>query len=433
MKFLYTFLLFIITSTAWAQKPDSIKVDRDSTLSGYKADIPFVNPTNKDVEMAYQDRKASEYRFDPNHTQPWFDFKRQLNEDTGLQISSNYTATFMGASSTIEAGGQKNAMSAIWDLTLKWNAINRNKEGWKGTFVYWIDSRHAYYDDFPVQNLYQETGSALIPALKFGKWSLRTLEFYYQQQLFSRLAVVVGKIDMADWFTYNGLLHPMMHFSDFGFSVNPTVSWSNTGLGVVVGGWLDKKKRFGLVAGFNDVAGDDITQNNFLDMGAPSWGAGKFLKMAEFNYSPKQGLYYFNRLSMTVWHSDAGTPDETGWLTTDANQGFSVQGTWFINNQHIPVVTFGYSEGAGANRLSKLNVSAMYGRVFENHDLFAIGLNYTESAITDRSQLLSEIFYRYTISKALVVTPVAKIVLNPALDPNTNRLFYYGLRTRISF
>jgi len=91
------------------------------------------------------------------------------------------------------------------------------------------------------------------------------------------------------------------------------------------------------------------------------------------------------------------------------------------------------SDGAAGNRLSKLNISGMYGRVFENHDMFAIGLNYTKSAITDRAQGTGEMFYRYTLSKALVLTPVIKGIVKPVLDPNKDFLFYYGLRSRISF
>ena len=427
MKYGLCFLFIIgLTANLFSQQTDT-----DSTLSGYKRTLKLGNPTNKDAEMAEQDLSALYYRLDTKVTQPWFDWKRKLNENTGLQISTNYTATFMGASSTIQEGGQQTAASAIWDFTLKWDIVNRNKPGFKGTLVYWIDSRHTYYDGFPVQNLYQETGSGLINALKFGKWSLRTLEFYYQQQLFNRLAVLVGKIDMADWFTYNGLLHPMQHFTDFAFSINPTVSYSNTGLGVVAGGWLDNRRRFGLIVGFNDVIGDNISRNNFLDFGAQNWDNGKFLKMIEFNYSPNSDLYYFNRLSITAWHSDEVTLADNDFYESPSNRGFSIQGTWFIQNKHIPVFTFGMSDGDAANRLSKLNISAMYGRLFANRDMLAIGLNYTKSAITDRGQGLMEIFYRYTLSRALVIAPVIKGVINPALDPDTNFLFYYGVRSRI--
>ena len=52
VKSVITSALLLVCITAFAQE----KSIGDSTLSGYKADIPFVNPTNKDVEMAYQDQ-----------------------------------------------------------------------------------------------------------------------------------------------------------------------------------------------------------------------------------------------------------------------------------------------------------------------------------------------------------------------------------------
>ena len=233
---------------------------QDSMLSGYKPQLKVGSPTNKELEMALQDHKAPFYRLDTKVTQPWFDWKRKVKDSIGIKLSINYTAMFIGATSTIAEGNQQTAASGIFDATLNWNIINRKKGKNQGNIIFWIDQRHLYFGEVAPQNLNFETGSATFPAVKFGKWDIRMLELYYQQKLFDRIAIVVGKIDMPDWFNYHGLLHPMMHFTDFGLNIIPTVSWSNPGLGVVVGGWLDKKKRFGVLAGLNDVAGDDISQ-----------------------------------------------------------------------------------------------------------------------------------------------------------------------------
>jgi porin len=408
------------------------QVKDSASLSGYKSEKLSLNPNNKDMEMEIQDRKAPYYRLDVKVSQPWFDWKKRLNDNTGIKLSFNYTSQFLGATSVIQDGMQQTAFSGIFDATINWNFINRKKDKNKGSLIFWVDSRHLYYGETPPHFLNFNAGSALLPALKFNKWTFRTLEFYYQQQLFNgRAGLVVGKIDMPDWFTYHGLLHPMMHFSDLGFSVNPTVNWSNPGFGIVAGGWLDKKKRFGIQAGLNDVAGDNLNSPNFLDMGTTGWENGKFLKMVEFMYAPTSNPY-FSRIGLTYWHSDELLADEGSWFQTPSSQGFTVQGTWFIKEKYIPIVTFGLSDGMGANALTKLNLSLMHGWYFQNHDMFAIGLNYTESTISGRGQYLSEIFYRLTVSKALVITPSVKMVLNPALDSERTFLGYYGVRTRIS-
>jgi len=437
-KILFVIVLFCIASHLIAQDKDSVSLNTthtsffDSTKSNYKADILLGNPTSKDIEMELDDYKAPYYRFKIVYSKPWFDFKKKLNEDTGIQLSFSYASMFMGASTRISDENQQNAAGGIFDATIKWDFINRKSKN-KGSLVLWLDSRHIYYGTVAPQFLNFETGSALLPALQFNKWSFRVLEFYYQQVLFDRMAIIVGKIDMADWFNFNTLLHPKKHFTDFAFSVNPTVSWSNPGFGIVAGGWVDKNKQFGLIAGLNDVAGDNVGSSDFFDMGTTQWGNGKFLKMLEVFYTPSHTRQYFNRISATLWHSDELLESDESFFTSPSSKGFSIQTSWVFDDKFIPVVTFGMSDGNGANSLSKLNISLAHAWFFQTYDMLGVGINYTQSTISDtRAQLLSEVFYRFTFSKTTVFTPVVKFVINPALNPNVNILVYYGFRSRIA-
>ena len=405
----------------------------EATKSGYKADLKIGNPTNKDIEMVLNDYTAPFYRWDLKYSNFWFDWKKKLNEKTGLSYSINYTAIFMGASSKIAEENAQTTAGGIFDATLKWNFVNRKKENNKGSLIFWMDARHVYYGNVAPQFLNFETGSATLPALKFNKWRFHTLEFYYQQSFFGkRLGLVIGKIDLPDWFNFNGLAHPMLHFTDLAFSVNPTVNWSNPGFGVAAGGWLDKKKRFAFILGLNDVAGVDLVDPKFFDLGTDQWGNGNFLKMIEFQFTPERAKYYFNRFSATYWHSDELLETDNSFFTSASSTGFTVQGTWVINDKYIPVLTFGLSDGNGANAISSLNISLMNAWYFKSHDMLGAGINYTESIITNRWQFLSEIFYRFTLSKTTAFTPVVKFVIHPALDPDVDFLFYYGIRGRIS-
>jgi len=405
----------------------------DSTKSNYKSGLRIGAPTNKAVEIELNDYKAPFYRWDLTFTNHWFDLKKKVNEKTGLALSINYTGIFMGASHKIAEENQQTAASGILDITLKWNFINRNKDENKGSLIFWTDWRHLYYGEVGPQFLFLETGSGTMGATKFNKFNFHMLEFYYQQAfLDNRMGLVIGKIDMADWFAYNGLAHPMLHFTDLAFSVGPTTSWSNPGFGIAAGGWIDKQKRFGLVVGLNDVAGVDLANPAFFDMGFDQWKNTNFLKMAELHYTPKRAQYYFNRVSLTLWHSDELATEDNSYFTSPSSKGFSVQGTWVFEDKYIPVFTFGMSDGNGANTLSRINVSMMNGWYFPSHDMLGIGLNYSESTISGEGQFLSEIFYRFTLSKTTSWTPLVKLVVNPALNPDVGIMIYYGIRGRIS-
>jgi porin len=437
-KIIFPVVLLCIMSSLNAQEKDSVSIDRekdsifDSTKSNYTADIKIGNPTNKDVEMAMDDFKAPYYRYKIVYTKPWFDFKKKLNEETGIQYTLNYSAVFMGASTRISDENQQNAASGIFDATIKWDFINRKGKN-KGSLILWLDSRHLYYGDVTPQFLNFDTGSALFPALQFNKWTFRMLEFYYQQVLFNRIAIVVGKIDLPDWFNFNTLLHPKKHFTDFAFSVNPTVSWSNPGFGIVAGGWVDNNKQFGVIAGLNDVAGHNLASDEFFNLGLDQWSNGKFLKMVEVFYTPARARQYFNRISATIWHSDELLESDESFFTSPRSKGFSIQTSWVFEDKFIPVVTFGLSDGNGANSMSKLNLSLAHAWFFNTYDMLGMGINYTQSIVSGtEAQLLGEVFYRFTFSKTTMITPTVKLVINPALNPNVNVLFYYGIRIRIS-
>lgn len=405
----------------------------DSTKSGYKSQYKMGSPTNKENELELNDYAVKEYRYDLKYMDGWYATKKKINEKTGLKYSINYSSMYLGASSRIDESKQQNAAGGILDLILIWDVF-RFKNGVDfGGFVFWTDWRHNYYGDVPVSKLNFDVGSATLPAVLFNNWSPRVVEFYYQQSFFKkRMGLVAGKIDLGDWFAYNGLAHPLLHFTDLVFSVSPTVSWSNMGLGIAGGGWIDKDRTVALLIGAIDVAGDDVSKRNYFDIGASQFFSGNLLKMAEFQFTPKRAKYYTNRLSATIWHSDELTVEDESFFTSPSSKGFALEGTWTFTNKHITALTFGLSDGKGANALSKINASAMHGINFENHDLFAAGINYTKSTISDENQFLTEVFYRWTWSKTTSITPVIKLVVNPALNPNVDLLVYYGIRGRVS-
>jgi len=432
VKYLFALLFNCCVILSFSQERKVLK-SIDSTKSGYQKTIESGAPTNKDVEMELNDYAVPNYRWKIKYSNGWFDWKKRVNENIGLQISVNYSSIFMGSSDKLDQGLTKTAASGIFDATLKWTFINRKKGKDRGSLVVWSDWRHLYYGSVAPQFLFLETGSGTMNATKFNKWRFHVLEFYYQQSFFNdRMDVVIGKIDMPDWFSYNGLAHPMLHFTDLAFSVGPTVSWSNPGFGIAAGGWLNNKRTIGLVAGLNDVAGVDLNNPDFFDLGTDQWGNGNFLKMVELNYSPSSSRYYYNRIAVTAWHSDELLDNDDSFFVSPSSKGISFQGTWVINDKIIPVIAVAFSDGDGANSLATTNISLSNAWYFPNNDLFGIGINYSTSSISGRSQVLSEVFYRWTLSQTTAFTPVIKGIINPALNSDINFLFYYGIRGRIS-
>lgn len=441
MKDLISTILVLIlvfgVGSIYAQVTEAIVLEesnpKDSTRSNYTVSFKYGSPRNKDMEMVLNDYGAKFYRFKTPYIEPWFDFKKKLEEKSRIQLGVNYSSILIGASHTITEQRQKNAASGAFDAILKWSFINHTKGKNIGMIIASTDWRHKYYGEVTPEALNLESGSALAPAMDFTEWDFRVFELYYQQTLFSqRAAIVFGKIDLAGWFASNSLGHPFLHFTDMAFTANPAINWVNSGLGIAAGGWLDKKKRIGILAGFSDVAGDDFGRPRFLDFGAHMWAKGKFLKMVELVYSPESGTYMFDRLSLTYWDSDEVLTTDNSFTVTPSSRGVSMQGSWIIHKKYAPSISIAFSDGKGSALLSQFNMSVMNGFRFVNHDLLGVGLNYTRSTISETEQFLTEVFYRLTITQTLALTPMLKMVINPVLNPNTDMLFYYGLRGRVS-
>ena len=59
-----------------------------------------------------------------------------------------------------------------------------------------------------------------------------------------------------------------------------------------------------------------------------------------------------------------------------------------------------------------------------NNDSFGEGLD---------NQQTIELFYRFQLAKQLAITPDIQYIKNPALNPDEDDLFIFGLRARFSF
>ena len=50
-----------------------------------------------------------------------------------------------------------------------------------------------------------------------------------------------------------------------------------------------------------------------------------------------------------------------------------------------------------------------------------------------RDQYTIEVFYRWQLGENLALTPDLQFILDPALNPNDDFLFIFGLRLRLAF
>jgi porin len=99
----------------------------------------------------------------------------------------------------------------------------------------------------------------------------------------------------------------------------------------------------------------------------------------------------------------------------------------------MPFLRAGYSDDGGA--LLEASVSGGFGYYFkESQDLIGFGLNWGRPPDGNQDgQYTAELFYRVQLGQNLAITPDVQLLIDPALNPDEDLLWIFGLRARLAF
>jgi porin len=401
----------------------------DSTLSGYMEDAGFGGPKTVGAQLASDNEKKELYFRAPIRVfKGWFDWKAGIYEKYGIQLGINYSAVYVNSSEVV-GNAQHWAAGGIFDVQLGWTLVNRGSDN-PGTLFFKFASRHKIASDSPPMFHGFDSGYLGLPAVGYNDYTVRFNELNWQQALFDkRLTVVAGKVDPTNYFTFHGLIVPWRNYMNYGFSVSGTVNWPDMGWGVIAGG-LPHPNIY-VTAAVTDARGDVYKDGDLL-YGGDNFFSGRFFSAIEVGYVPSFDERYFRKASVTAWHTDAFTEDGSGALSAEGS-GVAFASHWFFQEKYIPFVLFGFSDGNGVNTFYKRQFSVGNGFRFLSHDILGVGFTWAETPIPGADkQLGAEVYYRFTVTEHLEVTPDFQYIKNPALSPDKDSLFYFGLRGRIT-
>jgi porin len=393
--------------------------------SGYE-DVPrFGGPSSVGGTLEEDDRERG-YRFGglQKGLKPYFDWKARTNEKHGLAFSFDYTGLYQGANET--AGTEDDASGGIFRFFGSWTVLNRGG-GSPGSIVYKVESRNRLGSGIAPQGLGFEIGYAGLTAAPFSDidWALTNL--YWQQKLSDgRVVFNLGVVDATDYVNVYGLINPWTSFSNLAFLTDATIPAPNQGLGAVLG--LMATDNVSLVAGLADANGDPTTPEDFF---GSFFDDAEYFKHIEVGWTPSQDRIYLDNVHVTYWHADerkaAGVPD--GW-------GLAFSASKFIDDTWMPFLRAGYAEDGGALWERSLGIGLGY-YLAGRKDLAVIGLNWSRPSETGvepglDDQYTIEAFYRLQLSQNLAITPDVQLLIDPALNPQEDRLWVLGLRARLA-
>ena len=373
-----------------------------------------------------------EYRLPVKHMKPWYDLKEIINKNTGIQFGINYSAVYVYSTSTIASTNKASAASGILDIQGGWNLLGRKSGKNKGTLFVKFNSRHSYGGSSITSPMFHglfESGYYGLPSTAFRHYSFRIVELNWQQNLADdKVAFVIGKVDITNYFNFHGLIVPWQHFMGYGSSVSGTVNWANVGLGAILS--VRPLENWYVMGGMVDVYGDLFEKGDFFDLGR-NWQNGDFMYLAEVGYVPTFAERYFKKVSLTYWQSSPY--NSAGGTAIGKGNGLAFTAHWFFQDRFAPYFRFGFSDGAGENTFYKKDIQIGHGLRFRHYDILGTSLSWNEPNIDGtKDQYTGEIFYRINITAHFEITPSVQLIVNPTFNPNTNSLVYFGLRGRIT-
>ncbi len=424
-------LIILLAFSSIYLSAQEIKLLSDTTESGYQNLDNMGGPKSVGAQLvANNERSAFYFRVPIKVTKPWYDFKKRVNENTGIQFGINYTSVFMYATQVISDSNRNNTSGGILDIQFGWNLVNRKAGKNKGTLFIKIDSRHTYGDfTSPMFHGINESGYYGLPATGFRTYTIRMLEFNWQQNFIKdKLTVIVGKVDPTNYFNFHGLIVPWQHYLGYGTSVSGTVNWPDMGFGILAGYKFSDK--FYAMAGLTDVRGDVYNDGDFLYFGE-NFFKGNFFKVIEVGFVGSMAERYFKKVSLTYWHSDPYTSVSDAEIPM--GQGIAFSSHWFFKERFIPFVRVAFSNGNGENAFYKRDIQVGHGFRFRTHDILAIAFSTAQTNVPgSKEQSTMEIFYRFNLTEHFEITPDYQLVINPTFNPNHNTLSYFGIRGRIT-
>jgi porin len=151
----------------------------------------------------------------------------------------------------------------------------------------------------------------------------------------------------------------------------------------------------------------------------------------EVGWTPSQDRLYLDNAHLTWWHADerkeAGEP--SGW-------GLNVSFTRYLGKKWFPFVRAGYAKDGGALMQKSASVGLAYQPVPKG-DVLGVGLNWGEPSESTfepglRNQYTAEVYFRWQLSPRFAITPDLQLLVNPALDPNQDRIWVFGVRARLA-
>ncbi len=409
------------------QAPDDIDSEKESIVD-YTAVHHFGGPASVGAQLkSDHERKATPYWFEglSGNVKPYYDFKTKVNDKYGLAFGADYNALYQGASESL---GEDDAAGGVIRFYGTWTLRGRGSKD-TGALTFKIENRHRLGGGIAPQQLAEEVGYAGLTAITFSDAGSILTNLYWQQSFNDNsVAFAAGIVDVTDYVDVYGLVSPWTNFNNLAFSTDPTIPAPDQGLGAAVRGTFGG--NYYVLAGLADTNGDPSDPGEAFDS---FFDTAEYFKHVEAGWFSSWDNRFSDNVHLTAWQADAREAAQVpeGW-------GAALSFSRKFDNRWLPFLRLGYTDGGGGSLLER-SLSAGFGYFRKDRsDVLGVGLNWGRPSegtfgpgLDD--QFTAELFYRVQLFQHMTITPDIQLLVDPALNPEEDTVWVFGLRARVSF
>ncbi len=362
---------------------------------------------------------------------PYFAWKDDLADEFGFRFGIDYTPIGLKSSDSLP-NTDDDAAGGILRFFGSWDLIGRGTDT-VGTLAYRFGHRHTYTDnapsDFAVANL--GYAGAVFPNHDDRGWILSNLH-WRQSWKDGGVILLAGYYDTADFTDVYALGDPFKQFSNLAFLTGAaTMPVPSAGsLGISAGAWLND--NIYLQGGLTDSNGDPEDPLDGFDTFVND---NEYFTNLEIGWTTSPEKAYLDNIHVTLWHVDerdeAGTED--GW-------GAAFSFSLYLQDRYLPFLKAGYAHDGSSLLEKSLSVGLGYQPRpvgSDQGDLLGVGFNWGEPNSTALGPGLDdqygmEVFYRWQLTKEIAITPNIQFLKDPALNPDEDNMWLFGLRARLA-
>jgi porin len=357
---------------------------------------------------------------------PWFAWKAELAEETGISFGLDYSPLFLSASDSL---GEDDASGAMLRFFGSWDLVDRGEKN-SGALVWKVEHRHAYGSVTPSGFALGELGYVGLIGAPWSDQGTRWTNLYWRQRFNEgRTTVFGGYLDATDYADVFVGGSPWTGFANLAFSTGSASMFlpNDATLGLAAASMLGE--QWYVIGGITNAYADPT--DPFDDSFDRFFGDGEHFTTVEVGWTAGQGRIYQDNAHVTFWHVD-----DSAQAGAIRGGGVAFSFIRHLDDRWMPFLRGGYANDGGSLLQKSVSTGVLYQHDPGSH-LLGIGLNWGEPNETTFApglddQVTVEMFYRFQLTQQLAITPSVEYLRNPALNPLQDSIWVAGVRLRLA-